>query len=136
MVKVSAMWELGWNTPIKEYDLWRFPMRDFEVDEWYMTPVSGIHAAGIQERANLEEIIAENPDLLPIFCDERGTTMLSEFEHPENALYVFGRSNYSPFIHTAEQGHSLKIETPRTKGGLLWGHQAASIILYDRFMKR
>ena len=42
MIKVAGHWELSWNAPIKEVELWNFPLRDFNVSEWYMWPVSGI----------------------------------------------------------------------------------------------
>lgn len=137
-VKIAGHWELGWNTPIKEIELWGFPLRDFGVNpmtDFFMCPVTGIQGK-VQERKTLDEILEENSDSTAIFCDERAQTTLSDFAHPENALYIFGRSNYSPFLALKrEQDLSLKVETVREKGGLLWGHQAMSIILYDRMMK-
>jgi hypothetical protein len=49
MVVVAGMWELGWNTPIKEIDLWRYPLKDFGVDRFYMTPISGIESKKVIE---------------------------------------------------------------------------------------
>lgn len=135
-VNVAGHWDLNWNTPIKEIDLWEYPLRDFGVKRHYMTPISGIDSKKVHERKGIKEILEENKELTIIFCDERADTLLKDFKHPENALYVFGKANYSPFLSLArEQDLSLKIETKRQKGGLLWGHQAASIILYDRLMK-
>lgn len=134
VVKIAGHWDLGWNTPIKEVELWEFPLRDFDVNEFYMCPVSGINHK-VKERKNIEKVIEENLDLTIIFCDERADTLLSDFEHPENALYIFGRANFSPFLALKrDQDPSVKIETV-ANGGMLWGHQAASIILYDRMMK-
>ena len=64
MIKTASYWELGWNTPILEVDLYQYVLEDFNVDEIYMHPVSGIDNNRISERKNLETIFAENPELL------------------------------------------------------------------------
>lgn len=131
MIKVAGIWELGWNTPIMEYDLWHFPMRDFKVDEWYMSPISGINKGKITEIATIRESIDLNPDFTPIFVDENGSEDLADFKHPENALYILGKAGGSPMIKT---DMSVKIETKEGKG-LLWPHQAICIVLHDRLKK-
>lgn len=135
-IKIAGMWDLAWNTPIKEIDLWRYPLKDFDVDVFYMAPITGISNSYVKERASLEEILEENKDHKVIFCDERAKTLLKGFKHPKRALYVFGKANFSPFLSLKRRGDlELRIETPHPRGGLLWGHQAASIILYDRLIK-
>src|SRR3989304_5735220 len=52
-VKVAGLWERGWNTPIKEVELWEFPLRDFAVNEHIMVPVSGIENSYVTEVPNL-----------------------------------------------------------------------------------
>ena len=131
---IAGHWDLGWNTPIMEIDLWKFPLQDFGVSELYMCPISGIQGK-VKERKNIEEVFEENSDHTVIFCDERANTSLINFQHPEKALYVFGKANFSPFLSLKrEQDLSIKIDTKENKG-LLWGHQAVSIILYDRLLK-
>lgn len=132
MIVVAGIWELGWNTPIKEWDLWYHPMRDFGVDEIAMTPISGINKKGIREFGSVEEMI-QHYQLPVIMCDEKGKTTLKEFEHPKDALYLFGKASYSP-IGIVPEAKSLVIPTVQNKG-LLWPHQAACIILYDRLLK-
>ena len=134
IVKVAGFWDLGWNTPIKEIELWEFPLRDFGVDEHYMLPISGIQHK-VSERKSLDEILKDNPELTVVFCDEKGETNLSDFSHPDNVLYIFGKANYSPFLQQKrDQDLSINIETKNNEG-MLWGHQAAAIILYDRMIK-
>lgn len=53
IVKVAGIWELGWNTPIKEIELWEYPLRDFGVDAFYMTPITGIQSQFVQEASRL-----------------------------------------------------------------------------------
>ena len=135
MVIVAGLWELIWNTPIKEIDLWQYPLRDFNVNKHYMVPISGIASQKIIERKSLEDVINENKEFMVIFVTEGGEHDLENFIHPENGLYIFGKTNYSPF-NTMKIGNStsLKIKTAQNKG-MLWGHQAASIVLYDRMIK-
>jgi len=134
MIKVVGCWEFGWNTPFMESNLWRFPLSDFGVDEWIMTPVSGIKSSKVIEFEDIVSVIDSNPELTVVFIDEEGETSLSDYCHPENALYILGRASYSPFKTLKERGESVRIETCKNKG-LLWGHQAAGIVLYDRMKK-
>jgi len=134
-IKVAGMWELGYCAPLTEFDLWAFPLRDFGVAEWIMAPVSGVQKK-VTEVERLGDAIAANPELTVVFVDEAGETPLQDFEHPENALYVLGRANFSPMrSFGADHEHvSVRVETQEAKG-LLWPHQAIVIVLYDRARK-
>ena len=81
----------------------------------------------VTEFPNIEEAINANPDLSCVYIDEKGNLPLHDFQHPKNALYIFGKAGYSPW----HGGVSVYIETE----GRLWPHQAACIVLYDRMMK-
>jgi len=133
---IAGFWELGWNTPIKELDLWKFMLREFEIEEFYMIPVSGIQSKSVKERHSLKEVLDENKDHTVVFVSELADIPLSTFVHPERALYVFGKANFSPFLNLKrEKDLAVKIETAQNSG-LLWPHQAAAIVLYDRVTKR
>lgn len=132
MIKIVSFWEQGWNTPIKEYDLWHFPSRDFQVDELIMIPVSGIDGA-VTEYKDFDEVNTEGMEV--IWIDENGDEDLETFKHPKDAIYVFGRASLSPMkIYKKENDKSVRIKTCEDKG-LLWGHQAMVLVLYDRMMK-
>lgn len=132
MIVVAGVWEEGWNTPIKEFDLWYYACKVFGVDEFAMTPVSGIRLNNkVKEFHSVDDMI-QHYGLPVIVCDENGKTPLKEFEHPKDALYLFNRISGGDF--TGKSDISLRIET-KLKQALLWGHQAASIILYDKLMK-
>lgn len=137
MVKVAGYWEIGWNTPMLEHDLWIYPIQEFAVDGWYMSPVSGIAKSSfLTEVADLKEVIDANPDLTVVWVEEFGESSLEDFVHPENVLYITGKTSLSP-MNTGlakESDLSVKIETA-VNGGGLWSHQAISIILYDRMLK-
>ncbi len=134
-VKCVGCWESGWNTPIKEYDLWHYPMREYQVDEFIMTPVSGIVAQQITEAADVQAVIDANPTLTLVYVDEGSGDELGPFVHPANCLYIFGKASYSPWVaHGSPANSSVKIVTPADLG-LLWGHEAACLVLQDRFNK-
>lgn len=135
IVRIAGVWELGWNTPIKEAELWEYPLREFNVDSFYMTPISGIDSQMVKERSTIEEILSENSDIKVVYVDEKGQTPLKDFVHPVKVLYVFGKASFSPMVsHGKPNDLSVKIETP-LNSGMLWPHQAAGIILYDRIKK-
>lgn len=136
-VIIVGHWEKSWQAPLNEFDLWIHPLREFGIDEIHMTPISGV---GIQHRRikeyhSLDEILGKYSDLTTVYVDESAPYTLQEFEHPENALYVFGKTGLSPYkIYANEHSTAVKIESINNNGGF-WSHQAASIILYDRFLK-
>lgn len=137
MIKIAGIWDLSWSTPIQEIDMWEMVLLEFKVDQFWVTPVSGMRSGLVtQERNSMQEILSDNEDLISVFCSEKAETELQNFNHPENCIYVFGRSNYSPFNNLKKRSNDLavRIETPSNKG-LLYSHQAASIILYDRMIK-
>lgn len=134
-VAVVGIWEIGWNTPIKELDLWEYPVRDFGVHRYYMTPVSGI-VGPVIERARLEDVLEEEKDLARVYVDERGKEPLTTFLHPEDAIYIFGKASHSPLRSTAPRATDLSVRIPTVQdAGLLWPHQAMCLVLYDRMLK-
>ena len=108
-------------------------VRDFEVDEWHMHPVTGIDNPRVVEWDDVNVMLQTLRDRYwLVFVTEGAPCDLAEFKHPENACYVFGKCNWSPFISFAEPGDlSLKIETSANKG-LLWPHQCAATVLWHR----
>jgi len=131
MVIVAGIWEQGWFDFKTELNLWYFPLKDFGVDEFAMTPISGLNNNRVEEFHSVGDII-QYYNLPVILCTENGNSTLEEFEHPEDALYLFNRTSGGVIIEQPD--YSLRIKSKLNKG-MLWGHQAASIILYDRFLK-
>jgi len=132
IVEVAGTWELGWSAPITEAVMWEMVMREFGVTQLHMTPVTGISKRWIKEYSTFKDLL-DSTDLIPVFLDENGATELAEFEHPNNALYVFGKGTYSPFSSLAKEHISVRIDS--VKPGMLWPHQALAIVLYDRSQK-
>lgn len=141
-VSVAFVWELEWNSPIKEADLWVYPLRDFAIDEIYATPITGLRTKYIKECESLRKIIDLNRDKQVVWCHQTAEELLTEFAHPKDALYIFEQSSFNLINPKVCQFHQLRrendlsvcIETPKNSG-LIWGSQAASIILHDRFIR-
>ena len=145
MIAVLGHWELGYHAPITEQYYWSFAMRDFEVDVWNMSPVSGVlnreREVELVEWATFDEYFEAHPDVIRVFLEPRtkhqnpDTIWLHDFTHPESCVYVFGAVGYNPTGRLArEQDSVVSVKTVQDKG-VPWGHQIACIALYDRMVK-
>lgn len=137
-VKIVGHWERSWRSPIEEYDMWWHPLKEFGLNDFYMCPVTGIGITRCMERSSVDEVFAEVDDQIytRVYVDENATTELSNFVHPENALYIMGKTSYSPYLthYRDGQDQAVKISTVANSAGF-WGEQATILILYDRYMK-
>jgi len=146
MVKVAGYWDVWYQHKENEYDTsWRFMLKHFNVDEIILMP--NLNSAelipldysdtSLIEMDNITQVLEANPDLIPIMIDERGNTPLKDFVHPENVLYIFGRTGFNPMDELNWQGQSVFVESVQSELGNAWLHpnQACSIVLYDRLMK-
>lgn len=137
IARVLGTWELGWNTPIKEVELWEFVLKEFGVEQLFMSPATGIYNAFVREFPDMSPVIENNRSegFTVVFADEYAETDLPSFVHPDKALYVFGKASLSPTASYFLEGDlKVKIPTLLNSGGF-WPHQAAGVILYDRYLK-
>lgn len=146
-VKIAGIWEQNWNIPLSESYLWTFPLREFAVTDWAMTPVTGIqhnerHSnLQLKEYQTVKEMIdGFSNDHVRVFVDEKGETSLHEFIHPENAIYFFGNAGRSPMEQKRPEDMSVCIPTiinaePGVPHGVMWPHQCLVTVLYDRLRK-
>lgn len=118
-----------------EMRYWELLTREFKVEKLHMSPISGIKNKWVEETKGIQESLDKYPDLQVVHVCEEGDTPLSEFKHPEKAVYIFGKGNYSPFNNMKKDSDlSVRIEVPAKKG-LLLAPVCAGIILHDRFVK-
>ena len=123
-----------------EHYVWSLPLRDFGVDKWYMYPISGIKnneqsKVPLIEKQTLPEILELNTGMVHVYVEPKTDVKLHDFEHPENALYIFGSAHLNPMIgHKRKEDLMVTIPTKRNNG-VLWADQAMVIILYDRMLK-
>lgn len=113
-----------------EMDQWWAVMRSFDIPMLHMTPVSGVDHKMLREHTSYDELLDEVRHLTHVFVHEEGEVELADFEHPDDALYVFGKANFSPFIAYGKGELSVRIDCP--KMGMLWPHQALAILMHHR----
>lgn len=139
-IAVAGHWELEWNTPIKEAELWNLMLRDFSVNDWRMFPVTGIRQNEwrevlLREYPDLPTLLQDAQDYTHVYLEPNGGVELEEFEHPENAMYIFGSARFRPSSgNIRPQDKSVYIKTIQDKG-LLWPTQVLPVVLYDRLKK-
>lgn len=147
-IKVVGYWDLWFSHRENEYDAsWRFMLKHFGVDEVILIPDLNAREkipldhteVPLVERNSLEEVLAENSALTPVAVDERGATSLRDFSHPEDVLYVFGRTGFSPLDTLPDWSHPTVLiegaEKYLNATAMLHANQACSIVLYDRLAK-
>lgn len=135
MLVIAGHWDFSWSSPYEEMHYWEGVIREYGVDEFWMCPRTGVKSKYLMEADALEDVLNHHKDLPAIYLAEDGQHALSSFEHPHDAMYILGRTNYSPFNYAASRGGvSVKIETPEELG-MLMAPVAASIVLHDRYRK-
>jgi len=142
---VIGSWELGYSAPLTESYLWAWPLREFEVTDWRMWPISGIRCP--EQRVTLTEYPTINDALegvkSRIFLEPRNTSYpfpsesiwLPDFEHPEEAVYVFGSNHFNPTIARVRPEDVVVTMPTVENSGVLWSHQVMVSVLYDRMVK-
>lgn len=139
MVILVAPWELGHDTPLREARMWEAVGKSYSVDGVRFAPVTGIVPSygglvwdRLSEYARLEDALYE--DLPRVIIDEQGEEMLVDFAHPPSCYYIFGKSGQSSLYLKRPQDCSVRFGV-RAEVSSLWGHQAAAIVLHDRYSK-
>ena len=140
MIRVVGHWDAIWQTPELEHgNQWRFLMRFFGVEQLCMIPPTTWQKQASQDDVPLVECasyamsVSDSPGYTPVIVDENGVTDLEAFEHPTNALYIFGCTGVSALdlgyasVHIkSASGEPLPLLQPT---------QACAIVLYDRMRK-
>jgi hypothetical protein len=131
IVKIAGCWDVQMlPSPEVEYNSrWKFLVMG--LDGFYMAPVIG-HDRVI-EVEDVMDAVAANPDLVPVLVDECSPNRLQAFDHPRDAIYIFGRTGMSFF--GGWEGQSVSIEPLDEMTSYLQPDQAAAIVLYDRMVK-
>jgi len=108
-----------------------------------MSPITGIthvdawnaNQLVLTEYESVKTMIDEfSGDFTRVFVSEDGDELVTEFVHPENVVYIFGRVGQSPIQYKRPEDLSVKLAT-KINTGTMWPHQCLVTILHDRLMK-
>lgn len=146
MIQVVTHWEIGWNTPLLEADLWSLPLRDFGVRHWWVWPVTGIRCreakVNLEERNDLREILEEVPNWKRVFFEPRNPSQfngpsvdLHNYQHTENAVWIFGSAHFCPPMQVGRDEDDYVTVPTHGNSGVLWPHQVFAIAAHDRLVK-
>lgn len=136
-VTVLGLWEHDWmDAERTERRLWKQTIQAFAVDQWCMAPVRGGPFTSPIQYTSTEEMLASHPGpktfLIPS-TTLKGASSLKNYEHPENAIYVFGNVPDNLVRYVTDADDVVNIETP--VGAALFAVAAMSMVLYDRHAK-
>lgn len=70
-----------------------------------------------------------------VVLDESGATSLSEFKHPENAVYIFGRTLQNEIQNMIDIKYDHVIKVENVADVPFFGSTTGGIVLYDRLVK-
>lgn len=112
-MKIIAFAEDGWFGPRSDFALWDQLTRAFGVE--------------LQIVRRWDEAVVPEGSVV-VLLDEAGETELAEYEHPRDAVYVFGNSGFDRFQVTGAD-EVVRIETPEPIP--MFGVTAAALVLAD-----
>lgn len=138
MITVLGMWEDAWMEAERtERRLWKQTIQAFEVDTWGMCPTHGGPFTSPIQYDDLASMLAAHSGpktfLIPAGRVEDSQS-LREYEHPEDAIYVFGNSPENLVGYVDEDDDVVTIDTPSSQ--VLFAPVVLSVVLYDRMAKR
>lgn len=138
MITVLGMWESDWMEAERtERRLWKQTVQAFAVDEWAMCGVKGGPFTSPLQFEDSDSLISAYPGpkvfLISPHSLEGGINLV-DYQHPDNAIYVFGNSYHDLIKYVTPGDDVVSIYTP-TKA-TMFGHVALSAVLYDRLAKQ
>ena len=134
MITLISLWENGWLDPAVEAFMWKQLAKAYEVDEVVFAPLLLDDGRSYpRQTPNIEKAVEEVEGELVYLMPSKGED-LTEFDHPENAAYVFGNAKQSNLpLSKAYPGKVVYIPTPKKID--FFGISAAAIVLADRRQK-
>ncbi len=118
MSRVIAWKEPTWFGENEERAMWHLLCRAYDIE---------------YTRLNPQEYPVIGEDEAVVLLDEQGTVDLHDFVHPENAVYIFGRTHQNDMLETIPHQHSVVISYPGNN--TMFGITACAIMLDDRKRK-
>ena len=146
MIGLLFIWDEGWWHPNSELTLWHDLAVSYDADLLVMIPDLrryNYDDITFEKYATVEEALNAHQDLTFVFlepkeiADANGVPCesLTTFDHPKDALYIFGNSGRSNIgLVDLDRGDKV-VYVPTINQQQIWPTQVASIVLYDRAKK-
>ena len=139
MISVIGMWEQGYTLEqtFIEDTVWKQTLNAFAVDNFCMVTYPEVEIPNISnpmQCGSLQDALDNSiGERVFLTYPAEGATLLNEFVHPENAVYIFGRPAENLLDYIRPEDHQVHINTPNDVDMLACSCVAA--VLYDRSVK-
>jgi hypothetical protein len=145
-VGLLFIWDESWFHPYAELTLWHDLAVSYNVELLIMVPDLRIYQfqdIKLEKYSTVEEGINAHPELTKVFLEPKSTAdqnnipceSLSTFDHPSNALYIFGNSGRTNTgLVNLDRGDKV-VYVPTLTDKQIWSVECAGIVLYDRCKK-
>ena len=127
-VTLVGAWEKDWLNPKVEAFMWRQLCSAFTVDRLIMTPTLLSERTSVDQFDCMDTAIESAKGEI-VLLEPKGGQPLTEFKHPQDAVYVFGNA-WAGNAH--RNGHKVTIVTPKPVD--FFAIDAAAITLFHRGM--
>ena len=127
MVTIIGYWEKDWLDPKVEFFMMKQLKSAYKVDRVIMIPKLLSERTSLDQYDTLEEAL-DTVDGELIYMEHTADSLLQNFKHPENAVYVFGKVGVSH--KHREDGVKIRIDTPGES--CLFAANALAITLENR----
>lgn len=136
MITVLGIWEPTWMEPRVERRVWSQTIVSFEIDTWAM-------AGGDKPKWTIPAHYSEIGDMVDCYPGRKtfliaegrtDSVSLPDYQHPEDAIYVFGNTPNNLVRLVRDMDDVVSIPTPYN--ATMFAHCALPIVLYDRMVKR
>jgi tRNA(Leu) C34 or U34 (ribose-2'-O)-methylase TrmL len=134
-ITILGVWEPTWMEPRVERRVWKQTLDSFKADKWAMTGLDSSSWSIPHYYPDMEEMLEAYPGkkTFLIAPDRTESLDLADYQHPEDAIYVFGNTPNSLVKYVSEDDDVVSIHTPHN--ATLFGHCTLPIVLYDRLLK-
>ena len=146
-VGLLFIWDEGWFHPNMEVTLWHDLALAYSVDLLIMIPDLkryNYQDINFVKYDDVETALDNHSDLTFVFLEPKNiadsanvpSESLSSFDHPKDALYIFGNSGRNNIgLYDQSRGDKVVYVPTIKQDQQIWSIEVASIVLYDRAKK-
>ncbi len=131
MITIVSLWEHGWLDPGIEAFMWKQLTKAYDVDQVIFSP-KRLEQRNFPVQADSIEEAIDLAQGEPVFLIPGEGEDLTTFNHPKDAIYIFGNAMQGNHSISKDQTQ-VHISTPRDMD--FFAINAAAIVLYDRKVK-